>query len=417
MLSAEVNLQAKWKKSKSLKPKVILDKIDSLVTVSNGTTSYSSFEFHDAKTALESMINFPLVARYLDKNKLISSAIREVANNKPSDPRIFIDQISTNIREVLEKRNNQYFLLTSISISNIGIRFIKLNDCVIKFYKSSFPRKFKGRDSLIKNKRNCSEIESLGYTKVVIELSAKSEEMAAAQALRILDLFRSMLNLFSNNISEYIGNEWNPINKIRLGEFHTVHDSTGKVYADMFWFDPSYSVASVYVSNNIPIILKNVKFIITNLEKSGRRYKSILTDGLLRYVRSFDENNQNVAVMRAWGALETIAAPNETNCDSVTRRCSFLYEEHEYHKQILEHLREYRNRNVHAGEESKKAKNHGFQIQRYFKGLLLFHISNVGYFSDIEEANKFLDLPADKSSLLKRQKLLKRAFSFRGYDA
>ena len=410
-------MQAKWKKSKSLKPKIIFEKIDSLVTVSNGTTSYSIFEFHDAKTALESMIDFPLIARDLDKNKLISSAIWEVAKNKPSDPQVFIKQISANIREALAKRDNQYFLLTSLSISNIGIRYIKLNDCIIRFYKSSFPRKFKGRNSLVKEKRNSAEVESISYTKVVVELTAKSEEIAAGKALRVLDLFRSMLNLFSNDTSEYIGNQWNPINKVRLGEFHTIHNDAGEAHVDMFWFDPSYSPATPYISNDIMIIIKNVRFIISNLPKLGRKYESILTDGLLRYVRSFDEQNQNVAVMRVWGALETIAAPNESNCDSVTRRCSFLYKEHEYHKQILEHLREYRNRNVHAGEESKKAKNHGFQIQRYFKELLLFHICNAENFSNIEEANRFLDLPANKSSLLRNKKLIKKALSFRGYDA
>jgi hypothetical protein len=75
-------LVAKWKKNKSLKPKVILEKIDSLVDVSNGTQSFSNFELYDAQTALESMIDFPLVAKDLDKNKLISSAMWVVAKKQ-----------------------------------------------------------------------------------------------------------------------------------------------------------------------------------------------------------------------------------------------------------------------------------------------------------------------------------------------
>jgi hypothetical protein len=337
--------------------------------------------------------------------------------NKPSEAKIFIEQINDNIKKALAKQDNQYFLLTSISILDIGIRIIKLKDCTIKFYKSDFPRKFKGRENLIKSSSKNAEVESNGYTKVVIELKAKSEKAAANEALRVLDIFRGMLNLFSNYSSEFIGNQWEPINKIRLGEFHTAHDSKGKVYSDMFWFDHSYSNTRPFILNNSSNIVKNLRFIISKLEKLNKKYESTLTDGILRYVRSFDERNQNVAVMRAWGALETIAAPNESNCDSVTRRCSFLYEEGEYHKQILEHLREYRNRNVHAGEESQKAKNHGFQIQRYFKDLLLFHIENVGYFPKIADANLFLDLPTDESCLLKNKKLIKRALVFRGYDA
>ncbi|MGF1869861.1 hypothetical protein [Photobacterium indicum] len=410
-------MKAGWKRNKNLKPKVILDKIDSLKTITDGKISFSSFEFMEAVVALENMINFPQVAHDLNTSSIISDAVWELAKNEKIECGLFISQVNLNIKKSLAKRDNQYYLLTSISMSDIGIRSIKLNDCIIRFYKSDFPRKFKGRKSLVDSKVNKKPTESNGYIKVVVELKAKSELIAVNESLRTLDLLRGMFNFFANGVSEYIGTEWEPINKVRLGEFHTIHNNFGDVYSDVFWYDPSYSQAIAFKSKNTIAIVKNVKWMITNLNKINRQYKVILTEGILRYVRAFDERNQNVAVMRAWSALECVAAPNETNCDAVTKRCAFLFEEYEYNKQILEYLREYRNRNVHAGEESDKAKDHGFQIQKYFKKLVLFHIANTGYFSDIAEANRFLDLSDNESSLRNARKIIERALKFRGYTA
>lgn len=415
----EANLKAQWKKNKNLNPNVVINKINNVKNIKDGKLTFSGCEYHDAKFALESMINFPPVATDLDKYKLVADAVWEVFKTTGTSDH-FIKQVNENIKVALAKRENRYYLLTSVSIVNPRVRSIILNECNIKFYKLSFPKNFKGRIDLIDSKKGKSETESLGYTKVVIEITAKSEQIAASKALRALDLLRSVFGLFSNNIDEIIGNQWEPINKIRLGEFHTIHNDVGEIYPEMFWYDPSYSYSRPFFSKDITVIVKNVKYLISNLDKLDkldRKYKSVLTEGLLRYVRAFDEKNQNVAVMRSWSALECLAAPNESNCDSVTRRCAFLFDEPEYHKQILEHLREYRNRNVHAGEESNKAKNHGFQIQRYFKQLILFHIHSLGRFKSIEDANNFLDLPTNEDSLLKNKEIIDKALKFRGYVA
>jgi len=107
------------------------------------------------------------------------------------------------------------------------------------------------------------------------------------------------------------------------------------------------------------------------------KYKKVLNDALLRYVRALDEKDHNSAFIRLWGALESIAAPSESNYESITRRCAFLFKEAEYHKQVLEHLREYRNKSIHAGDQSERAKTFCFQLQYYFRELILFQIGNI----------------------------------------
>ncbi|WP_338429403.1 hypothetical protein [Synechococcus elongatus] len=112
-----------------------------------------------------------------------------------------------------------------------------------------------------------------------------------------------------------------------------------------------------------------------------------------------------------WGALETLTAASGSY-DLVTKRCAFLFAEYDYHKQILEHLREHRNSNVHSGDESDNTKFSCFQLQRYFYNLILFHLRNQGEFSSLDEANSFLDLPANKRILEDRKKLIEKALKF-----
>ncbi len=410
-------MKVTWKKNKSLKPNVIFKKIDDNKTVVDGKVSFSGFEYHDAIVALETMINFPPIADDLDKDALVKKTVWKVAKEPKIELQQFISELDKNIRLELAKRNNIYYLLTSLSLTDLHVRKIVFQDCIFNFYKNDFPGKFKGRVSLIKKHKPHNEVETQSYTKVVIELKAKSESIAANKAMKMLDLLRSLLVIYSNSSAEIVGNNWEPINKIRLGEFHTVHDDSGDIFDKTFWYDPSFSKSKPHVIKNEKAVIKNVRAIINRLSKFERRYNSILCDGLLRFVRAFDEKNQNIAVLRVWGALESVAAPNESNCDSVTTRCSFLFEDYEYHKQILEHLREYRNRNVHAGQESATAKSYGFQIQRYFIQLFLFHIRQQGDFDSIEDANKFLDLPADETKLMFLKKMVYKSLKFRGYLA
>ncbi|WP_199506777.1 MULTISPECIES: hypothetical protein [unclassified Psychrobacter] len=408
-------MKVQWKKNKNLKPSVILKKIDNEKKLENGRVSFSGFEFQDAIVAIESMINFPIIANDLDKHTLIQKTVWQAAKNTKIEPDKFLSILKDNISIELNKRNNTYYLLTSLSMRLSHTRKISFENFNFRFYKDNFPKKFRGRKNLISENRDNIETESDGYTKVVVELEAKSETIAANKAVKALDILRGFFCIQCNSFSEIIGNESESINKIRLGEFHTLHNASGEVFEQSFWYDPSYSKAKVYLFRDEKNVVKNIRSIINIFSKFNKNYRNIMSDSILRFVRAFDEKNQNIAILRAWGALEALAAPNESNFDSVTTRCAFIFEDYEYHRQILEHLREYRNRNVHAGQESAIAKTYSFQVQRYFRELFLFHIRRQGDFESIEEANRFLDLPADKDKIFYLKSMVEKSISFRGY--
>ena len=145
---------------------------------------------------------------------------------------------------------------------------------------------------------------------------------------------------------------------------------------------------------------------------TSAQYGTALTEALLRYVRALDERDQNNAFIKLWGAVESITSPEVAKYDLLIQRCSFLFNDTQYHKQILEHLREYRNSSVHAGDQNELAKSHCFQLQYYFVQLFLFHLRNGQVFSSLDEANQFLDLPPDKAKLLARQRMIQKALKF-----
>jgi len=209
---------------------------------------------------------------------------------------------------------------------------------------------------------------------------------------------------------EIIGDEWQPINKIRLGAAHTIHKEGGLVATEMFWYEPNFVKAKLFTHSNLGIFSKNSKWAIKQIDKLS--YRNIVKDALLRYVRALDERDQNVALIKIWGALETLAAPSESNYDLVTRRASFFFSEKDYHKQVLEHLRDYRNRSVHAGDQSERAKSNCYQLQFYFYHLILFHLRSAGEFMSLEEANNYLDLPLNIDALKNKKRLIEKAIKF-----
>ena len=108
-----------------------------------------------------------------------------------------------------------------------------------------------------------------------------------------------------------------------------------------------------------------------------------------------------------------LTIPSGSNYDLLTRRCAFLFSEYEYHHQVLEQIREYRNSNVHTGEENDQAKSYCFLLQKYFRELVHFHLRQPEKFNSLDETNGFLDLPTSKSKLLDKKQLIERAIVFR----
>lgn len=410
-------MKASWKKNRNLKPQIILDKIDSLKSVNDDKkVSYSGFQYHEAMAALVNMVDFTKKSDELNPYKILSHAVNKIAASEKLTERSVLDQINEIIKVELAVREYQYRFLTSVSVNDsFPIKSTNIEGCSVRLTGDQYPKKYIGRQDIVSSQISIIDNTPHNYKKLIVILKSKSIEGAASKALRIIDLFRAVSCLFANSSMEIIGEEWKPINKIRLGNIHTLHKENGKVISDDFWYEPNFTAASLCNLRNPEVFSQNFKWFLKQIEKIP--YQKLIKDALLRYVRALDERDQNVALIKLWGALETLAAPSEANYDLITRRCAFLFDEPEYHKQILEHLREYRNQSIHAGDQAERAKTNCFQLQFYFYYLVLFHVRGAGNYTNIDEANNFLDLSTNIEVLRKQKNLLEAAIKYRKPDA
>lgn len=405
-----------WKtKNSNLKPEEIIKKIESIKKITvDGRVSFEAFEYHNAFASLFSMIELTSKSDGLNLDSILSRSISITATAGVLTKDALMENIQKICRAELATREEKYCFLTSVSINpaHLTLKSIYIEDTHINLFSGGYPKKYYSRSREIKASHRTLNDEHEQYCKVKIQLKAKTDQGATTKALRSLDILRAIMALFGNSSMELMGNKQAPINKVRLGQTHTLHYFSGKPAKSTVWYEPYFEAGKVYSPSKPEVFGKNVKWALSRLKIC--KYGRVIKDSLLRYVRALDEREHNSALIRLWGALECLASPSDSNKDGIPRRCAFLFEESEFHQQVLEHLREHRNQSVHAGEESERAKTYCYQIQFYFRELILFHLRRSDDFQSLAEANQFLDLPAKPSDLQRKIDLYKKALEFQG---
>jgi hypothetical protein len=411
----ENTMPIKWKKSQRFNPQVVLDKIEDVRTVSaDGGVSFSGMEIDDYLPTIESYLDFPAVTSGLDKSILVWKAVAKAG--LPLNCESFLKSINAQLNSILAVKEQCYTLLTEISIECADIpKAIKIEGVEIKFWGNRFPSRYrKPRAKLLDENKVPIELTPDGYCKVSVSVRTKSPSSAFHIAMRALDIQRALWCLMTNpGMQITFGNSSpKPINSVRLGSRHTLHTSDGDGAIESIWYEPNFKETSVVGLADAKVVLNNSKFALRRM--SSCSYGRQLLSSLIRYVRALDENDANTAFLRLWGgAVEALTTPGIADYDQLVKRCSFLYSDSLYHRQVLEHLREYRNANVHAGEESNHARIYCFQLQRYYRALFWFHVRNANFFKSLDEANLFLDSSESDGDLMRQIKIIRKALKFK----
>lgn len=407
-------MSIKWKNSKKLKPEIILKKIDSLKTINNKKQmSFVGQEYFECMQILQNMISFPNKTNDIDIGNILSKAVNNVAKQHELSKENVLKEVNSIVRDNLATKEEKYHILTSLCIGKpYPQKIIKIEDSTIRLLDFSYPKKYiKSRIKIINENYEIQDETPINYSKVIITVKAKSIKSALNKALRALDIQRSIWCFFGNVSMEFIGNEWSPINKIRLGKIHTIHKDNGQIATtDSFWYEPNFVKQNIFTPFNKKVFAHNTKWAIAAINKN--LYGETIKDALLRFVRALDERDPNIALIKLWGAVESLVCPSNANYEFLTRRVSFLFADKEHHKQVLEYLRDIRNRNIHAGEEIEAAKSNCFKLQYYFYHLVLFHLRNTGQFLTLQEVNIFLDSSSNIKDLERKIFLSKKAIKF-----
>lgn len=403
----------KWKSPDRFKPAPVFKRIDSVRTVNeSGSVSYAGGDIQECLPTLQSMLQFPPAAAEVDTQTLVWQGLSRVGARLTPDT--FLTALNSILSEKLAARETNYFILTSLSLDSTGLpKVFTILDCRINFVSGAYPRKFKSREDIVTSYPLSILDTPDTYVKVIIKVRAKSDGAAFHKAMKALDLLRAILCMMANPTMQFtIGGSpsSDPINVIRLGSRHTIHQQNGERAREGLWYEPGFNPIRVYRFKKPEISTKNLRWALRRIAKS--RFQAAMTSALLRFVRAFDQGDHNTAFLRLWSALEALTTPGIADYDKLIRRTVFLFRELDYHRQVLEHLRAYRNANVHAGEESESAKIHCFQLQMYFVTTAWFFIRNSTRFSSVDEVGEFLDLPPNPSELQRRLILIKGAIKF-----
>jgi hypothetical protein len=409
-------MPVKWKKTPRFKPELVLKRIVAVRTRNpeGKGASFSGFDLDYSLPLLHSMLDFPLVARDMDHANLIWKAIAYDPEELTKES--FLKELNKQLSAELSQRDEKFHILTSVSFdSQAEIGTTTIENVRIQFLGPNYPRKFSApRLAGIKDAKyhKIPATESpQNYKKIIATVTAKKPALALNVAVRAIDLHRALWCLFCNTQMEIIGRSWIPINSIRLGGIHTVHNNDGSMATEEIWFEPHHFHPDPYKPKDTESVRAQVRLTLRRLKLCP--YRNDIVEALLQYVRALDEWNQTTAFTRLWGAVERLSSPGHGDYDAVVRRCAFLWNDSVFATQTLEHLREYRNSCIHAGSESTQAKTYCFQLQQHFRPLVFFHIGNAGRFQTLQEANNFLDMPANLEALRELQKTVARARRFR----
>lgn len=410
-------MKVTWKKNEKLKPQVLIEKLKEITTVnSDGTVSYAAFEKQEIDSVILTMLQFSGGFSYATTKRLYLEAQAVCAKAKIFTKESFISELNAAVVRHGKKREEIYTMVTSVSLAGgFPVKAIAVGKAVVRSYPKGLPKKYRTRNQHSWK----SELEQMpaAYCPVTVRLKSKDKMDAFHAAIYELDYVRAVHALYVNPEAQYnFGfQKSGPLNKIMFGGLHSLHRDNGAlVDKNLHWYERNYQIKKVATVKSPQALAKVAKTIIekVSLHQNGSAIKA----AIVRYVRAFDEDDKNVVIQKLWAALESIVSPNENNAESIVRRCSFMFDERPYYAQILEHLREYRNRNVHAGHEVEDLDYHCYQLQMFFKEAVSFYVGNYKVLPTLAAANKFLDLPSGYDELKQLQMFVEKALKYQRHD-
>jgi len=161
--------------------------------------------------------------------------------------------------------------------------------------------------------------------------------------------------------------------------------------------------------------LENLYKFQRNIRKllNKNKIKNQMEVALRKYAQALDFRDWESSYLRTWGLLEYLTNTNENESYKDTiKRTSFFFPEREYAKQVLNHLRDHRNRSVHTGASNENIETLLYQLKNFVEIILEFQIVNRFNLSSREELTQFMNLPGNVAELKKRNAMTSHALKF-----
>lgn len=395
-------------------PNRLAQKIEqSRVIAENGGVSFTGFGHVEYVALLFSMLNFSSEIPEIEGRRIVEQAVFRTGEREHITAQNILAEINRLEGEFLRRPFNRYMLVTSLSVSRMALLpKVKINNAYITFGGQLSQVCQRERDRIIADRARhvlYTDVPN-DYLITKVYVSARSPHEATDIALNALDLIRGIWNWFYNHgkFMRMLFGRRAPVNKIVQGPLHTLHLPNGNLATETFWYEPRfYSPQQIY--NPTPEMERLCKF-SRNVRKRlvKCQYRQVIEESIVQYVRALDERDWEAAFLRLWSILERLTNTDETHKDTI-RRASFIYEEREYYRLVLKHLKDFRNKYVHEAAGSSEIETYMYELKNFVEALLSFHLGNKFGFKSLAEALEFLDLPSDRDLLASRIKLIRYA--------
>ena len=389
----------------------LANQLDELIKVKDEKSiTYSEmFLVPELEAILETAYEFDTKIPQGVFKRIISDAIHIFVRKNVKNGKSLKSSIGQSEINYLKKDKQKYHLLTSLSFQYFDqLPKLNINKVYIDFLPT-LPNKYKIYDN--ENiKYKFPDYPPNNYTIVRISLRARSLSEAIEMGLYTLNLVRGFWN-FSLNLrlgSRMQMGKRDPINNIRLGPLHTIHDERGKLSDNIYWFENEFIIKSSgnIVKDKWEIINKDFNHFRKCIKnsKSNIDINSIIN----YYVNALDTIDYHSAYLKLWSLLEQLTDTGLSGYDKTISRTLFFYKKDRLNKEALEHLRIVRNRLIHKGESPDNIDPILFQMKRFVERVFVFNINNLKYFSNIQEVGKYLDINYDIDSLKREIQFRKR---------
>ncbi len=382
----------------------------------DGKIAYRGMRFGDLAIVLEGSIEFSVDVPERERSSIITKALFSPAAAKPLTQRSIMAEIGRLENAYLKTEPTTFIIATSLSLPTaLRVRRTRFNGVGVTF-SASLPKQYKREQYERGFRVNSHNPFPTGYQSVRLRIQTRSKSEAIDKAIDALDFIRGLWNF---GINRRIAYQFpvavrTPVNRIRLGQVHTIHFANGQPA------DESYLYEASFVLNNNPEFVVGNSW--TNAKKDEQQirplinkspYSAALVSAVLRYCRALDSLDYESAHIKLWSLLEFLTGSVDGKTEEVINRCLFLYQERDFHRQVLNHLRNRRHGFVHSAEQSVNAMDLVFLTKFYVENLLLFHFRNTGRFATMQDAASFLNLPFNTDVLRERINRLKMALKFR----
>lgn len=414
-------LMAKFDDKKSkLDPAAVIRRIeDAKLIKPDGKVTYQGWFFEDLISMLETSLSFSTPFPDPVKRRLIWDTLMSPAAAKPLTKSSFTRELNIREAEYINRSPAQYVLATSISLlSTLKVAPIRISGGGRIIFLPKLPGRFDRSSLADRFTENLHNPNPKGYIVATVKVGARSPLEAFDNAMDELDYVRGIWNFVaSRNTREiFLNGLTRPINPFCLGQVHTLHEATGKLVAESYWYNQYFvhhdPMGSVSKWGTVKASEKKIRHAV-----KPSRYPSDLRTIFVKYARALDGVDYEVVFTKLWSLLEFLTHCEDGKYDLLIRRCKFLFKEPEFQGQILEHLRQRRNSFVHAATETVLAKSLVFQLKHYVDQMIMFHLKNSLRFRNREDAAGFLDLPYDPEVIRQRIRRLKMGHRFRSPGA